>query len=46
MTWFGRTIGIGNQHYVDGNSELSLPMGLTDEGPKVDQAANTSLWAE
>jgi hypothetical protein len=46
MTWFGRTIGVGNEHYLDGRSKLRLPMGLSDEGPQVDQAANLSLWAE
>ena len=46
LTWFGRTIGTGNEHYLDGKSRLALPMGLSDEGPQVDQAANLSLWAE
>jgi hypothetical protein len=46
MTWFGRTIGVGNEHYLDGKSKLRLPMGLSDEGPQVDQAANLSLWGE
>lgn len=46
MTWFGRTIGEGNEYYLDGKSRLNLPMGLSDEGPQVDQAANLSLWAE
>jgi hypothetical protein len=46
MTWFGGQFGTGNEHYLDGKSRLSLPMGLSDEGPQVDQAANLSLWAE
>ena len=46
LTWFGRTIGKGNEHYLDGRSRLALPMGLSDEVPQVDQAANLSLWAE
>jgi len=46
MTWFGRKIVTGNEHYLDGASKLRLPMGLSDEGPQVDQAANLSLWAE
>jgi hypothetical protein len=46
LTWFGRKIGAGNEHYLDGKSHLALPMGLSDEGPQVDQAANLSLWAE
>ena len=46
LTWFGRRIGKGNEHYLDGKSRLVLPMGLSDEGPQIDQAANLSLWAE
>lgn len=46
LTWFGRTVGVGNEHYLDGKSRLALPMGLSDEGPQIDQAANLSLWAE
>ncbi len=46
MTWLGQTIGAGHEFYLDGTSRLSLPMGLSDEGPQVDQAANLSLWAE
>ena len=46
MTWFGRTFGTGNEYYLDGKSRLTLPMGLSDEGPQVDQAANLSMWAE
>jgi len=46
MTWFGQKFGVGNEHYLDGMSRLSLPMGLSDQGPQVDQAANLSLWAE
>ena len=46
MTWFGRKIGAGTETYLDGKSRLNLPMGLSDEGPQVDQAANLSLWAE
>ena len=46
MTWFGLTFGTGNEYYLDGKSRLTLPMGLSDEGPQVDQAANLSMWAE
>ncbi len=46
MTWFGLTIGTGNEIYLDGKSRLELPMGLSDEGAQVDQAANLSMWAE
>jgi len=46
MTWFGLPIGAGNEHYLGGASSLRLPMGLSDAGPQIDQAANLSLWAE
>ncbi len=46
MTWFGLKFGAGSERYLDGKSRLDLPMGLSDEGPNVDQAANLSLWAE
>lgn len=46
LTWFGRTVGVGNEYYLNGKSRLALPMGLSDEGPQIDQAANLSLWAE
>lgn len=46
MTFFGRTFGVGNEHYLDGKSRLVLPFGLSDEGPQIDQAANLSMWAE
>ncbi len=46
LTWFGLKLGVGNEHYLDGKSRLELPMGLSDEGPNVDQAANLSMWAE
>jgi len=46
MTWFSLTIGTGNEIYLDGKSRLELPMGLSDEGTQVDQAANLSMWAE
>ena len=46
LTWFGLPIGTGNEHDLDGKSHLTLPMGLSDEGPQVDRATNLSLWAE
>jgi hypothetical protein len=46
MCFFGLPLIKGNEHYLDGKSRLELPFGMTDEGPKVDQAANLGLWAE
>jgi hypothetical protein len=46
MCFFGLPLIEGNEHYMDGKSRLELPFGMTDEGPKVDQAANLGLWAE
>ncbi len=46
MCWFGLPVIVGNEHYLDGKSVLELPFGMTDQGPKIDQAANLGLWAE
>jgi hypothetical protein len=46
MCFFGLPLIKGNEHYLDGKSRLELPFGMTDQGPKVDQAANLGLWAE
>lgn len=35
-----------NERYVDGQARLELPFGVTENEPKVDQAANLALWAE
>jgi hypothetical protein len=43
LTWFGRTIGTGNEHYLDGKSRLALPMGLSDEGREY-RVAGCTLW--
>ncbi len=45
-TFFGLPFMQVNERYVDGKSKLELPFGVTDEGPKVEQAANLGLWAE
>jgi hypothetical protein len=45
VTWFGIRIMTVNERYVDGNSLMELPWA-TDEGPKVEQAANIGMWAE
>ncbi len=45
VTWFGMAIFKVNEHYVDGQAKLELPMGV-EQGKNIDQAANLALWAE
>ncbi len=45
-TLFGVPVLRVNEWYVDGASRLELPFGVTENEPKVDQAANLGLWAE
>lgn len=45
-TWFGFPILKVNESYLEGNSRLELPFSVTENGPKVNQAANLGLWAE
>jgi hypothetical protein len=45
-TFFGLPIFHVNEGYLDGKSYFEGPFGLTDQGPKVDQAANLGMWAE
>jgi len=45
-TIFGWPLMKVNEHYLDGNSRLELPFGVTEGEPKVNQAANLGLWAE
>jgi hypothetical protein len=46
VTLFGLPVFKVNEHYLDGKSRLELPMGVVENEPKVDQAANLGLWAE
>lgn len=48
VTWFGLKIMTVEESFVDGKSRLNLPwpMGLTENEPKNNQAANLGLWAE
>ena len=45
-TVFGFPLMKVNERYLDGNSRLELPFGVTEGDPKVNQAANLGLWAE
>ena len=45
-TIYGFPILKVNESYLDGNSRLELPFGVTEDEPNVDQAANLGLWAE
>lgn len=44
-TWFGMPLLRVNERYVDGRSLMELPWA-TDQGPKIEQAANLGMWAE
>ena len=46
VTTFGFPIMKVNEFYLDGHSRLELPFGMTENEPKVNQAANLGLWAE
>ncbi|MCA0457600.1 MAG: hypothetical protein LCI00_26775 [Chloroflexi bacterium] len=35
-----------NEYYLDGHSRLELPFGVVEDQPKVDMAANLSMWSE
>ncbi len=45
-TLFGLPVLRVNEWYLNGASRLELPFGVTENEPKVDQAANLGLWAE
>lgn len=45
-TFFGLPIMKVNEFYLDGNSRLELPFGVTEGEAKINQAANLGLWAE
>ncbi len=44
-TWFGLPIMQVNERYVGGKARMEVPFA-TDEGDKLDQAANLGMWAE
>ncbi len=43
---FGRKLMTGQEWYLDGHARLDLPMGLVENQPRVDRAANLSMWGE
>jgi len=43
---FSRRIMTGQEWYLDGHARLDLPTGLVDNQPRVDRAANLSMWGE
>jgi hypothetical protein len=45
-TLFGLPLMRVNEWFIGGRARLELPFGVTEDEPKVDQAANLGLWAE
>lgn len=45
-TLFGLPIMRVNEHFLEGKARLELPVGIVEHEPKVDMAANLSLWGE
>ncbi|MCB9460433.1 MAG: hypothetical protein H6670_12345 [Anaerolineaceae bacterium] len=45
-TLFGRRIMKVNEHYLDRIGRMELPVGVIDNDPKINQAANMTMWAE
>jgi hypothetical protein len=45
-TVLGKTDLKVNEQYLDGHARLELPFGIVVNEPKVDAAANLSLWVE
>ncbi len=45
-TIFGRPLMRVNEHYLDGHARFQLPMGVTENEPKLDMSANLALWGE
>ncbi len=43
---FGRKLMTGQEWYLDGHARLDLPMGQVENQPRVDRAANLSMWGE
>ena len=45
-TLFGMPLLKVNERYLDGQAWLKLPVGVVENEPKVDSAANLGLWGE
>lgn len=45
-TLFGFPLMKVNERYLDGQARMQLPMGVIENEPKVDMAANLGLWGE
>jgi hypothetical protein len=46
LTLFGFPIFKVNEHFLNGRARMELPVGVIENEPKVDSAANLALWAE
>jgi hypothetical protein len=45
-TFFGLPVLKVNERFLNGQSRMEMPWGVTESEPKVDQAANLGMWAE
>ena len=45
-TLFGYPVMKVNEWYLDGNARMELPVGVIENEPKIDMAANLALWGE
>lgn len=45
-TLFGYPVFKVNETYLDGQARMALPMGVIENEPKIDMAANLGLWGE
>jgi hypothetical protein len=45
-TMYGFPLLKVNEYFLDGHSRLELPVGIIENEPKVDMAANLGLWGE
>ena len=46
VTLFGFPLMKINESYLDRKARMELPFGITENNPKLDQAANLGLWSE